>query len=270
MTTFCNKNLVVANYRSKISKIENKNIQYLKTNIKFSDNNFPNDIDAIIHSAAVTPFTTNNEIDYLTNNIKYLDNILNWVIRTNVKKIVFLSSMSVYGERPEDIIYETTIPKNISPYGVSKIKAEKIIINKLQNKNIRYLILRLPGVLGLNSPKTFIPKVIDIIKNNKYPEIFVNNKRSLFNNIISVHQLYNFMNLWLNNSNKSHLLNLASSESIRHDKLIEIISNFYSKKTVITEDNKVKKSYLINFDLAIKNGYIPQSVSDTIYEYLNV
>ncbi len=84
------------------------------------------DIDIIYHEAAFTSVPQSVQMPQACNqvNVDGVLNVLNAARRTNVKKVVFASSSSVYGNTP-------TLPKHedmplipISPYGVSKLAGE--------------------------------------------------------------------------------------------------------------------------------------------------
>ena len=73
-------------------------------------------------------------------------NLFNWAIRYKPKKIIFTSSMSVYGENAENA-KETDKCKPVSFYGISKLAGENILL-KLKAYNIKIFIFRLFNVYG--------------------------------------------------------------------------------------------------------------------------
>ena len=72
----------------------------------------------------------------------------------NVKHFVFSSSCATYGNLPESAmpITETTLQKPVSPYGLSKLRAEKIILQRLTGEarvgDTKVAILRYFNVIG--------------------------------------------------------------------------------------------------------------------------
>lgn len=113
--------------------------------------------DSVIHLAGLTPHRKKN---YLNNSmmtkVNYCgtNNLLKGIIPANIKNIVFISSVSVYGLSSGNLIDEN-MPLNYNDsYGESKARAEELIINYCKINNIRYTILRLPLVIGQNSPGT--------------------------------------------------------------------------------------------------------------------
>jgi nucleoside-diphosphate-sugar epimerase len=69
------------------------------------------------------------------------------------KQFVFISSVSVYGQETGNNIDENHLLDAKDAYGLSKIEAEKIILERCKvNKNVVCTILRLPLLVGESSP----------------------------------------------------------------------------------------------------------------------
>ena len=103
-----------------------------------------NDQEVIIHTAAQQPSNKNYDKDnvYLVN-VKGTENVLNAMKRQkSPPRILYTSSVAVYGDRLNDPIIKITDPVNNSdkhPYALSKINAEKLI----KESGLDYLIFRL-------------------------------------------------------------------------------------------------------------------------------
>lgn len=86
-------------------------------------------IDAVIHFAAYAsvPDSVDHPDKYYQNNINWWLNLLDTMNRHGVKKIIFSSSASVYGEPQSERIREDH-PKNpTNPYGHTKLLMEQIL-----------------------------------------------------------------------------------------------------------------------------------------------
>lgn len=84
-------------------------------------------VDAIIHLAAqISPFVSMKFPD-TTNltNVNGTLNILRAAAKENVQKVVFASSSSVYGDVKSQYVSEKLPTNPITPYGASKLAAEK-------------------------------------------------------------------------------------------------------------------------------------------------
>lgn len=111
------------------------------------------DIDIIIHAAGkahVQPKTEADKQDFYDVNVTGTKHLLAALEHKPIKKMVFVSSVSVYGLEKGEMIDESTPLQGDSPYAQSKIQAEEFFIQWCKQKNIDYLVLRLPLVVGPN------------------------------------------------------------------------------------------------------------------------
>lgn len=135
--------------------------------------------DIILHQAALPsvprsikdPITTNDV------NVNGTLNILNAAVSEKVKRVVFASSSSVYGDNPVLPKSEELIPAPKSPYAVSKLAAEYYLKVFSQVYDLETVALRYFNVFGPNQDpnsqySAVIPKFIKAFKNNHIPVIF--------------------------------------------------------------------------------------------------
>ena len=83
-------------------------------------------MDFIFHQAAIpsVPRSINNPVATHEANITGTLNVLLAARDNNVKKVVFASSSSVYGDTPTLPKREDMLPNPLSPYAVSKLAGE--------------------------------------------------------------------------------------------------------------------------------------------------
>lgn len=115
------------------------------------DEAFSKNIDYVFHFAAyaaegLSPFI--RKFNY-TNNLLATANIINYCINYNVKRLVFTSSMAVYGKGipPFD---EKDQPNPIDPYGVAKYACEQDIMIAGDQHRLDWCIIRPHNVYGKN------------------------------------------------------------------------------------------------------------------------
>jgi UDP-glucose 4-epimerase len=104
----------------------------------------------IILSSSLAGLGTNDlsKPDLLVNTSQ-LAVFLQFLSEHNVtRKIIYTSSMTVYGLECESPVQETALLKPFSVYGLSKKMAEEIIMFFSESHNIKSLILRIPGIYG--------------------------------------------------------------------------------------------------------------------------
>jgi UDP-glucose 4-epimerase len=108
--------------------------------------------DYVFHLAAyaaegLSPFI--RKFNY-ENNLTSTANIINQCINFNVKRLVFTSSLAVYGHGNYGIFDESQIPKPIDPYGVAKFACEMDIQIAGDQHNLDWCIIRPHNVYGVN------------------------------------------------------------------------------------------------------------------------
>jgi len=131
--------------------------------------------DCVIHCAGkahMTPKTEKESKAFFEVNVIGTQKLLLGLEKTKVPPgmFVFISSVSVYGIEKGLKVDETFELKGNTPYGKSKIEAEKCIIDWCEHRGINYLILRLPLIIGRNAPGNLL-KMINGIKTGKYLRI---------------------------------------------------------------------------------------------------
>lgn len=85
---------------------------------------------------------------YQKNNIEITQKLLEASIGTNIEKFVYSSSSSIYGDTEAMPTHEETIPRPISPYGVSKLACEHLSYLYWKNYNVPTVNLRYFTVYG--------------------------------------------------------------------------------------------------------------------------
>jgi nucleoside-diphosphate-sugar epimerase len=160
------------------------NCRLIKVNLekKIKFNNF---FDVLIHCATI-PHNKINKRNFKAN-IKMTNNLLKLCKQHGCKKIIYLSTMSVYGKITSKIVYENLKPKNVDLYGMSKKISEDKILSFAENNFSIGTVFRLPGVVGRDSKYNFLSNTLKKIKNNQ--PITISNINSKFNNIVHINNL---------------------------------------------------------------------------------
>lgn len=103
--------------------------------------------DVIFNFAAVHRTPGHLDHEYFETNIRGAENVCAFAERYGIKKIVFTSSIAPYGAA-EDLKEETTLPTPNTPYGISKLVAEKIhTVWQAKDCQERQLTIVRPGVV---------------------------------------------------------------------------------------------------------------------------
>ena len=129
-----------------VEKIEGVNYIRLDVRRKIEFDFTPTKNDIIFNLAAVHRTPGHLDKEYFQTNILGAERVTEFAEKYDINKILFTSSIAPYGAA-EQLKKETTLPMPNSPYGISKLVAEKIhIIWQVKDPNRELTIVR-PGVV---------------------------------------------------------------------------------------------------------------------------
>lgn len=142
-------------------------------------------VDFVLHQAAL-PSVPRSVKDPLTSNevnVMGTLNILNAAKDAGVKRIVYASSSSIYGDLDVSPKTEEMLPKPLSPYAVSKLAGEKYcqVFTKLyglETVALRYFNVFGPRQDPSSQYSAVIPKFIKMIKSGESPIIYGDGEQS--------------------------------------------------------------------------------------------
>ena len=141
-------------------------------------------IDTVIHLASATPAANVYSKDYFRTNVTGTINLLKSINKRHIKKIILLSSISVYKiNKDADTYFRedseiTTLQE--SPYGYSKYLQESLIQEYCSKHSIGYVIFRASSIYGRGMPPTLISIFNEKSKRNENLEITTKNYKQNF------------------------------------------------------------------------------------------
>jgi UDP-glucose 4-epimerase len=209
-----------------------------------------NDISAVIHFAAssLVGESVENPIKYYYNNVYGTLNLVDTMIKHNVKKLVFSSTAAVYGE-PENIpILEEDKTQPTNPYGETKLAIEKMlkwmdIAYGLKFVSLRYFNVagsHPDGIIGEDhNPEThLIPIVLQTALGIREKVIVYGNDYNTkdgtcirdYIHVIDLCDAHLKAMEYLEKSNKSEIFNLGNGMGFSVMEVIEKASEVVGKK----------------------------------------
>jgi nucleoside-diphosphate-sugar epimerase len=124
------------------------------------------DIDCIVHAASVVHRPNAKLEEYIEFNVKGTKALVDAGHAVGVKRLVFVSSIKVYGEAPEGTINEALLPDPILPYAVSKLQAEDVVSSARFSHGTA--CLRLAPVYGVGDKGNVRAMIERIAKNQLF------------------------------------------------------------------------------------------------------
>ncbi|MCI3936835.1 NAD-dependent epimerase/dehydratase family protein [Chryseobacterium aahli] len=203
---------------------------------------FPKGTDAIIHLAGKAHDTANTSADeeYFKINrdltIQFFDEFLN----SSVRDFIYFSSVKATADTIDSILDENHHSNPKTPYGKSKLEAEKYLLSKKLPDEKRLFIIR-PCMIhgpGNKGNLNLLYKVVQ--KGIPWPLAAFENKRSF----LSIDNLNFLIGKILSNKNiPSGIYNFADDDSISTNELVKIIAEASGKKTKLW---KVSANFISN------------------------
>ncbi len=139
--------------------------------------------DAVIHLGAMAgvPYSTKNPLLYTNVNVQGTTNLLDLCVKHGVKKFIFGSSSSVYGNRDDKKVEESDdVSRAVSVYGASKVAGEVISHAFTSVFDLAVTVIRIFGPIygPLQRPYGMIhQRAINYVHNNK--ELTIYGKKGL-------------------------------------------------------------------------------------------
>lgn len=183
--------------------------------------------DVIVHVAGIAHVreTRNNRDLYYHVNRDLAYEVAIKAKQDGVKHFLFLSSISIFGIK-DGIITDTTVPNPKNHYGKSKLEAEKLIIELVDNA-FKVSIVRPPMVYG-NGCKGNYPRLAQLAKRTPvFPK--TNNQRS----VIFIDNLSECIRSFIDEF-ESGVYHPQNSHYVSTQQLVESIALSHGKKVFFT------------------------------------
>ncbi len=187
--------------------------------------------DYILHQAALPSVTRSVENPLETNkvNVEGSLNILEAARRHDVKRVVYASSSSVYGDAETLPKREDMEPKPLSPYAVTKLAMEyySSVYNKVYGINatgLRYFNVYGPRQNPESEYAAVIPRFIKAVLSGERPIIYGDGEQT--RDFTYVKDVVKANLLAMNSRDKSHeVFNIGTGNSVSINSLLEAISS---------------------------------------------
>ncbi|MGE0130927.1 MAG: NAD-dependent epimerase/dehydratase family protein [Blastocatellales bacterium] len=107
-----------------------------------------------------------DESEFARVNVEGTRNVVEAAVEAGVANFVFFSTVAVYPESDETFD-ETSATAPATPYGASKLAAEKIVLERAADAGMNAAVLRLPVVYGPRD-RGNVARLIDSIRRGRY------------------------------------------------------------------------------------------------------
>jgi len=189
-------------------------------------------VDAVVHLAAwagVRP-SLERPLVYVNNNIQGTAVVLECARKAGVKRFIFGSSSSVYGERKEVPFKETDeVNHPISPYAATKKAGELLCYTYHHTTGMKMTCLRFFTVYGpRNRPDLAIRKFSKYIREGK--EITLFDGGELERDFTNVKDIVRGILSAIDNPFDYEIINLGNSNPVKVNDLVALLEKYLGKK----------------------------------------
>lgn len=258
-------------YYEKVLKEKNLANLRLKPNFTFVEKDLTKDslttelkdVDFVFHQAGqpgVRGSWGANFNKYLQNNILATQYLLEIIKDYDIKKFIFASSSSIYGNTGCLPMKESQIPQPYSPYGVSKLAAEQLCLLYHENYRVPTIALRYFTVYGPRQrPEMAISSFIKTILEGKPISIYGDgNQRRDFTYVEDIIQA----NLLAAESSLTgEVFNVGGGKPEKLIDVVRILEQILNKKVLLSFSTKrkgdVKDTFADISKIQENLGFIP-------------
>ncbi len=246
---------------------KHKNLKNIKLNVNEIEKISLKGVNTIIHLASIAndPMAELNKNTSWETSALGTFNLLNHAVKNKVKRIIYASSGSVYGVKPNLKVHENLSLNPISLYNKVKMITERVLLS--YNKKIEVFIVRPATVCGYSPRMRFDISVnaltIDALKNKEIsvyggdqirPNIHIDDITDLYLFLIKLKKKY------------SGIYN-AGFENISILNIAKKVSSLTNSTIKIFKDRNDPRSYRLDSSKLLKLGFKPKKkYEDAIFE----
>jgi nucleoside-diphosphate-sugar epimerase len=253
-----NNTTVFATYRTLDERLEplrrSPSVHLVQLNVADGEGygQLPQEADALVHVAASSTARPRGIDDFITCNVMGARNVARYARVARIKKVIYTSSISVYGDIHEPQLQETHPITNPDDYGLTKYLAERVFA---ETEGLPCVALRLPGILGKGAHRAWIPTLLHrVLEGDRKATIY--GPSSLFNNAAHVHEISEFVWLLLNSPMSGFdAVNVAANDPITIREVIVLMAEILGRTIEILERPAPKPSFIISSERAERLGY---------------
>lgn len=209
--------------------INGKDIEYIGGDVRDADAlcRAMKNIDVVYHMSASVGRQRSIDNPALDSTINLVGtvNVLEGMRKNNVEKIVYSSSAAIFGELKESSIDENHVQNADSPYGVSKLAAEKMILSYSGIYNINGICLRYFNIYGNNQRYDAYGNVIPIFAKRIYDRerLIIYGDGEQTRDFVNVSDVARANYISSIKCNETDVFNLGSGSSITINKLAKML-----------------------------------------------
>jgi UDP-glucose 4-epimerase len=224
----------------------------------------PGHVDTIVHAAARSPAPGITTDRMVRDNVIVTRNVVDAAGRFGAKKIIYLSSLSVYGRIETLVVDEQTPVCDPDVYGMTKMIGEELV----RGAGVPSISIRLPGVLGRGSVRNWLTSILQEVQVGN--EISIFNPDAPFNNAVHISDLCDLISGLVGQSwNRSDFVTLGAAGHMQVKEIVEYLIRETNSTSSIKLTNSKKVSFTISSQRAQEiYGYRPMDMQRMLNRFV--
>lgn len=205
--------------------------------------------DCVFNMAAYisSGYSTDKALQCLLVNALGTLNILEFMVKQEISRLIHSSSVTVYGKPRRAVVKEDSPTNPIIVYGVSKLAAESYCNMYAELYDLNITMLRYASVYGQGlNQKTALPIFIEKALRNENIKVYGNGLRS--QDYVYVDDVIQ-ANMLALKKQINGVFNIGSGMKVTMIDLASTIVNLFKSKSHITLDPKTKQEFSIGIDI---------------------
>ncbi len=232
-----------------------------------ADDGLPERFDALVHCAAEIPAHCPDPATLHHANVEGTRRLLAHAERAGADRVVYLSSMAVYGPIDVPVVDERTPCAAADAYGRSKLEGEHLLADWIDRTGGRGVSLRLPGVVGAGARNNFLGDTLLRVLAGE--PVSARNPEAPFNNVLHVADLARFAVALLGDLPTRHAaLTIAAIEPMPVRQVLSLLFRCAGRADAIAWGEGGGRPFLIGFDEARALGFRPATVADSVERFV--
>lgn len=218
--------------------------------------------DCIFHAAGQVQ--NGKTWDYIQNSIFTTKAVIDYCEKNNIPRMVFFSSIAVYGEC-DGIVNEKTTGKNLNTYAECKLLGEKL----LKESSIPYkTVIRLSRIVGEGGFETggFLTSFSEKMLKNE--DVVYSNGEMPYNNVMHISDLENLCDKILGQEDGYMCVGTGADDPISMKDMIETLKKELGSNSDLVERKNTSEErltcHLIDISVMKALGIKPESVTETM------
>ena len=225
------------------------------------------EVDAVVHAAATSPSDGVSMQDIVRDNVEATQRLLEAAYRAKVRRFVFCSSLSAYGQIQDAVVNEQTPSRSVDAYGLTKLLGERMIEEMIPGA--ASLSIRLPAVVGSGAARHWLATTLAKLRAGTPVAYF--NAEQRFNNLIHEADLERTVRQFLREDrDPGHdAIVVGSAGFMTVENIVSRLVSMTGSRSSVSCEGARPGSFTIDFSKAVRDyGFSPFETPSALKQYL--